>query len=91
MEKTSITSDDVVNYFSKETDVPKDRLEASIEDGIIYLKAKQWLGDGWYEIMELVDAMDGEWVKDGKDSHWWFDASWMEARIADMKAEEGIK
>jgi hypothetical protein len=82
-----MNTDDVVRYFEEKTGVPKDFLEAFVEDGLVCLFPKRWLNDGWGKIMELVYTMDGEWVRDGKNSHWWFDAVWIEGRIADMKAE----
>lgn len=83
-----INPDEVATYFSIETGIAKDSFEVSVDEGIICLKPKRWLEpDKWVKVMELVDAMDGEWEREGEDSHWWFDASWMEARIADMKKE----
>ena len=73
--ETGITpiEEKIMAFFAEETGVDKGDLACSIADGDVTLKTTRWLkNEGWAQIMDYVDVFDGEWVKDGKNSHWIF-------------------
>jgi len=82
---------DIVHYLSEETGVPEDALVATVDGDEVTLRATKWLDEGWSEIMDYVYAMDGEWIKDGKNSHWVFDVDMIDYRIEDQKLQEENK
>ena len=42
----------------------------NVDKGYVYLKAKVWLGsEEFSEIIQVVKELGGEWVSQGKDSH----------------------
>ena len=59
-------------FFVAETGVSKENLTCSVEDGDVTLRATRWLENGWAQVMDYVDAFDGEWISDKKNSHWLF-------------------
>lgn len=77
---------DVVWYFAQEIEGLKETdLICTIDGEEVTLKPAHWLDDGWSEIMDYVEDMDGEWVKDGKNSHWVFDVDMIDYRIEDIR------
>ena len=48
----------------------KDKLTFELIKDKVFITAK-WMGkDKWREVNTIIEAHGGEWIKDGKDSHW---------------------
>ena len=82
--------EDIVNYLSEETGVPKDVLIATINGDLdeVMLRITKWLDEGWAEITDYVYAMNGEWHSEGKNSHWTFPLDQITERIEDQKVHD---
>lgn len=73
---------DVAWYFAHEIQGLKEEdLLVTIDGDEVTIRALHWLGDLWDGIMDYVDAMDGRWVKDGKNSRWELSLDWLEDRV----------
>jgi len=70
----------IVGYFSEETGIPASSLRATVDGNEVILCAV-WLEDGWNEIMNFVDAMDGRWISAGKSSRWVFPVDRIKERL----------
>jgi len=79
---------DIIWYFSEETGVPVQSLRATVDGDEVILCAVKWLEDGWNEIMDYVDAMDGRWISSGKSSRWVFSVDRIKERL-DYERELG--
>ena len=75
----------IVRYFSEETGIPAQSLRATVEGDEVILCAVKWLEDGWNEIMNYVDAMDGRWISAGKSSRWVFPVDRIRERLDDER------
>lgn len=82
--------EDIIHYLSEETGVPENDLVASVDGNEVTLRATKWLEE-WSEIMNYVDAMDGEWYNEGKNSHWTFPLDRITDRIEDQKVHDENK
>jgi hypothetical protein len=83
-----ITPQDVIWYFEKEIPaMPKGSLTCTVEDGdTVVLRPTKWLGEEiWGEVTDWVDSMDGEWIKDSKNSHWTIQVDWIADRVNDAR------
>jgi hypothetical protein len=81
-----IKSTDVIWYLTREIEGLKETdLTCTINEGEVTLYPVHWLDDTWGNIMDLVYCFDGEWVKDGKNSHWIFDVEVIDYRIAEER------
>lgn len=77
-----IESKDILWYFTHEIEKLKETdLTCTIEGDEVIIRPAHWLDDSWAEVMDYVDAMDGEWVKDRRNSHWVFDIDMIDYRI----------
>jgi hypothetical protein len=72
---------DIVWYFSEETGVPSSSLKATVDGDEVILCANKWLDDGWSEIHDCVDAMDGRRISAGKSSRWVFPVDRIKERL----------
>jgi len=57
---------DIIGYFTTEFPILKPTdLIVTIYDGNVILHPTKYLQEGWNEIHDLVDAMDGRWIREG--------------------------
>jgi len=53
-------------------------VEVEIGEDIITISPKDFLGDQWTPINDSVRSLGGEWVREGRESHWELKASTFE-------------
>jgi hypothetical protein len=81
----------IVEYLSEETGVPAQSLRATVDGDEVILCANKWLDEGWNQITEYVDAMDGEWISAGKSSRWIFPVDRIKERLDYERQLEHLK
>lgn len=79
--------EDVIWYLCGEVEALKPAdLTVEIGLGGITIKTNKWLEDGWSEIMDIVEACNGQWISAGGLSHWVIpDPRFMEERVNDER------
>lgn len=76
---------DVTEYLVRELGLLPTDIACTLEEShTVIVKPTRWLDD-WETILDYVEVLDGEWVKDGKNSHWAFEYDRIEDRINDEK------
>lgn len=86
-----MSEQEIVEYFEREAGIPKNSLKAKIEGEDVILTPLKWLdGQVWCDVMEWVDAIDGQWNKQPKPTSgfWTFDYERIKERI---DYEKGIR
>lgn len=78
---------DVVIFFVSEIAMDAGDLVAELDGDMVKLRATKWIEE-WPEIMDYVEALDGQWHKAGKGSHWSFEKWRIAERIDFDKANK---